>query len=132
MTDATLPAISSFRNEPRRRFSREYKRQVVETVLASPSSLARVAREHDLNHNQLSRWRREYQRGMYDSPNASPRLLPVCLDTSSAQEAAVPVAARAAAPMMSPALELHLPKGKVVIREAMTQPLLRQVIEAMQ
>lgn len=71
MTDASLPATGSFRNEPRRSFSREYKRQVVETVLASPSSLARVARGHDLNHNQLSRWRREYQRGLYDSPNAS-------------------------------------------------------------
>ena len=132
MTDVSLSAASSFRNEPRRRFSREYKRQVVETVLASPSSLARVAREHDLNHNQLSRWRREYQRGMYDPPNASPRLLPVCLDTDSVQEAAVPVAAPATASMLSPALELHLPKGKVVIRGAMTAPLLRQVIEAMQ
>ena len=132
MTDVTLPATSSFRNEPRRRFSREYKRQVVETVLASPSSLARVAREHDLNHNQLSRWRREYQRGMYDPPSASPRLLPVCLDTDSMQEAAVPIAAPATASMLSPTLELHLPKGKVVIRGAMTMPLLRQVIEAMQ
>ena len=100
MTDVTLPTTGSFRNEPRRRFSREYKRQVVEAVLASPSSLARVAREHDLNHNQLSRWRREYQRGMYDSPNASPRLLPVCLDTDSVQDAAVPVTARAAAPVL--------------------------------
>ena len=36
------------------------------------------------------------------------------------------------APVMSPALELHLPKGKVVIRGPMTMPLLRQVIEAMQ
>jgi transposase len=128
MTDATLPATRSFRNEPRRRFSREYKRQVVETVLASPSSLARVAREHDLNHNQLSRWRREYQRGLYDLPNASPRLLPVCIDSTS-EVATVPPAA---APVMSPALELHLPKGKVVIRAALLAPLLRQVIEAMQ
>lgn len=130
MTDTFLPATSSFRHEPRRRFTREYKRQVVEAVLSSSSSLARVAREHDLNHNQLSRWRREYQRGLYDSPSSSPTLLPVRVDATVAQAAPVAVVARPAAP--SPELELHLPKGKVVIRGAMTAPLLRQVIEAMQ
>lgn len=55
----------TFRNEPRRRFTNEYKRQVVQTLLTSPMSLSRVAREHDLDHNQLARWRREYEQGKY-------------------------------------------------------------------
>lgn len=37
----------TYRNEPRRRFSVEYKRQIVQALLGSTMSLPRVAREHD-------------------------------------------------------------------------------------
>jgi transposase-like protein len=73
--------VGTFRNEPRRRFSAQYKRELVETILASPLSLARVAREHELNQNQLARWRREYEQGKFvltDGKDVS--LLAVCVD----------------------------------------------------
>jgi len=54
-------------------------------------------------------------------------LLPVFLDTTSEV-----ITVLVAAPVMSPALDHHLPKGKVVIRGAMTMPLLRQVIKTTQ
>lgn len=54
MKSSGVSAVRTFRNGPRRRFSAQYKRELVESVLASPLSLARVAREHDLNHNQLA------------------------------------------------------------------------------
>ncbi|WP_458764628.1 transposase [Cupriavidus basilensis] len=48
------------------------------TLLSSTMSLARFAREHDLNHNQLARWRREYEQGTYGAvaqvPAGQPRL----------------------------------------------------------
>jgi transposase len=118
------PASSgaSFRNEPRRRFSTEYKRQVVEMVLASPLSLARVAREHDLNHNQLARWRQEYKRGQYPPSDSQATLVPVTVKPSP------PIAAVTAASMPEQvSIELHLPKGKVVVRG--DAQLLKQVIE---
>jgi transposase len=119
------PASSSrnFRNEPRRRFSTEYKRQVVEMVLASPLSLARVAREHDLNHNQLARWRQEYKRGQYSPSDSQATLVPVTIKPSHALTATV-----ASAPEQF-SIELHLPKGKVVVRG--DAQLLKQVIEAL-
>lgn len=70
----------TFRSEPRRRFTNEYKRQVVQTLLASPMSLSRVVREHDLNHNQLARWRREYEQGKYGTTaNKVTEFAPVCV-----------------------------------------------------
>ncbi|WP_430869468.1 transposase [Cupriavidus basilensis] len=70
---------STFCNEPRRRFTNEYKRQVVQTLLASPMWLSRVAREHDLNHNQLARRRREYEQGKCGTAaNEVTEFVPVC------------------------------------------------------
>jgi transposase len=52
---------SSYRNQPRRRFTQAYKAQVVEQLLSDQSlTVAQVAREHDVHPNQLCRWRREY------------------------------------------------------------------------
>jgi transposase-like protein len=59
MKSTEISTVRTFRNEPRHHFSAHYKRELVEMVLAAPVSLARVAREHNLNHNQLARWRRE-------------------------------------------------------------------------
>jgi transposase len=68
---AGISAARTFRNEPRRSFSTQYKRELVEMVLASPTSLARLAREHDLNQNQLTKWRREYEQGVKRIGNLS-------------------------------------------------------------
>jgi transposase-like protein len=54
MKPSEISTVRTFRNEPRRRFSAHYKRDLVEMVMASPLSLARVAREHELNQNQLA------------------------------------------------------------------------------
>jgi transposase-like protein len=43
----------------------KFKCEMVQTLLSSTMSLARFAREHELNHNQLARWRREYEQGTY-------------------------------------------------------------------
>ncbi len=47
----------------RRRFSREFKFQVLEE-LESGKSMAQVCREHDLTRFLVSRWRREYVEGL--------------------------------------------------------------------
>jgi transposase len=131
MLDKFSLADRSFRNEPRRRFTREFKRQLVESLLVSPDSLARVARDNDLNHNQLSKWRRQYQEGLFGE--ASPvRLVPVSV-TAPPPPIVVPMArveAELAAPRVG--LELVLPKGRILVHAAPDIKILRLVIEAMQ
>jgi hypothetical protein len=36
MKSSATPTVRTFRNEPRRRFSTQYKRELVEMVMASP------------------------------------------------------------------------------------------------
>ena len=43
----------------RRRWSVEFKRELVAATLEPGSSVSSVARQHDLNANQLFKWRRE-------------------------------------------------------------------------
>jgi transposase len=48
----------------RRRRSIQERRRMVEETLAPGASVARVARAHGVNANQVFSWRRLYQRGM--------------------------------------------------------------------
>lgn len=44
--------------EPRRSFSNEFKLQMVKLALQPRDSVARIAREHDINDNLLFKWLR--------------------------------------------------------------------------
>ncbi|NAQ41885.1 transposase, partial [Escherichia coli] len=44
--------------EPRRSFSNEFKLQMVKLALQPRGSVARIAREHDINDNLLFKWLR--------------------------------------------------------------------------
>jgi transposase len=57
----------------RRRWSAEFKRELVAATLEPGASVALVARRHDLNANQLFRWRRELTAG----PPGATGLVPV-------------------------------------------------------
>lgn len=54
------------------------KRLIVEQTLVPGASVARVARAHGVNANQVFRWRREFARGELSQPASAPgALLPV-------------------------------------------------------
>src|SRR3546814_7283673 len=76
-----MPTENGYRNLPRRRFNREFKREVVELLNEQAATVAEVARTYELHPNQLFRWRTEYFRGVYGPVDASasrdPVLLPV-------------------------------------------------------
>ena len=62
----------------RQRRSVREKRQIVEATLVPGSSIARVARAHAVNANQLFHWRKLYKQGLLEEPSLAPsRLLPV-------------------------------------------------------
>lgn len=125
-------AKKSYRNEPRRSFTRAFKRQLVETLLASPDSMSRVARDNNLNQNQLAKWRVDYQAGLLED-NGAARLLPVAVIGHVPDERSTQIVAshHAVTPTQS-GLELILPKGRVVVHGTSDTRLLRDVVLAMQ
>jgi transposase len=64
-----------------RRFrSKQERRQIVEETLKPGASVARVARAHDVNANQVFKWRRQYRQGrlgLGPTATAHSTLLPV-------------------------------------------------------
>ena len=62
----------------RQRFSVAQKRQLVEATLVPGASVARVAREHGVNANQVFAWRKLYQQGLLEERSVGGvKLLPV-------------------------------------------------------
>jgi transposase len=75
-------AIESAKQEKRRRRSVEEKRRIVEETLEAGASVARVARRHAVNANQVFYWRKKYREGRLGESRSS-KLLPVTLSDSS-------------------------------------------------
>ncbi len=67
---AVIEAVSPRKTLPtakRQHRSPELKRQIVEETLAPGASVARVARAHGVNANQVFAWRRQYRQGLLGS-----------------------------------------------------------------
>ena len=61
-----------------RRFrSKEERRQIVEESLKRGASVSVVARAHDVNANQVFKWRKQYRDGRLDVEATANTLLPV-------------------------------------------------------
>src|ERR1700722_18199611 len=57
----------------------EEKRRIVEATLVPGVSIARVAREHGVNANQVFQWRYEYRNSAGWAKPSRPELLPVTM-----------------------------------------------------
>ncbi len=64
---------------PLRRYSNEYKRQVVEASFQANTSIAAVAQAHQINANLLHTWRWQYRKGQFGAVDQAVSLVPVCL-----------------------------------------------------
>ena len=67
---ATIDPVTSRKALPERKRhhrSPELKRQIVEETLAPGASVARVARAHGVNANQVFGWRRQYHQGLLEA-----------------------------------------------------------------
>ncbi len=67
---------------PRQRRSIAEKRRIVEETLVEGASVARVARGHGINANQVFGWRRLYRAGRLGERKAGMKLLPVRVSES--------------------------------------------------
>ena len=103
----------------RRRRSLEEKRRIVEETLEPDASVARVARAHGVNANQVFHWRRQYRQGLLGEGNAETvKLLPVHVTGATVRKTNRQVrrpAARATCDSSrstpSGTIEVELPKG---------------------
>lgn len=125
------PAVPRERTR-RRRYDRAFKRALVEQTLSPGASVARIAREHDINANQLFKWRRQFLLAEQDT-SAPPSLaqLPASL-------VPVTVVAEPARPDEAPAstactgmLEIRLAGGEVRIHGAVDPAMLRVVLSSL-
>lgn len=89
-----------------RQHSQEFKRMVVELAMQPGASVARVARDHGVNANQVFTWRRQYAVGQLDAgaPVAASEFLSVVVEPPSA------------APVPDQACTITLEVGRVCLR----------------
>ena len=125
----------------RRRRSVQERRQIVEETLAPGASVARVARAHGVNANQVFWWRTLYRRGRLGGAAAGAALLPVTISDATKGEAP----AATASPGRTVALEsgpdperrkvapgtihIQLPKAQLRIEGTADASTLRAVLE---
>ena len=127
---ASVDAVSSRNALPpakRQHRSPELKRQIVEETLAPGASVARVARAHGVNANQVFAWRRRYQPGLL---KAAKRLTPGLLAVHVAKQG-VPPGETMTPRTPSGTLQVELPKGKLRLTGPVDPEVLRVVLEAL-
>jgi transposase len=119
----------------RRRRSVAERRRVVEQTLAPGASVARVARDHGVNANQVFHWRRLYQRGLLGGKvEPTGELLPVKVSESAETTAMVARGSgvtAAIAPKAASAIQIELAKGRVRIEGRADVEMLRVVLECL-
>lgn len=118
----------------RRRYDAAFKRAIVEQTLVPGASVARIAREHGINANQLFKWRRQFLLGKpalpapRDSSPSAISLLPVSITT----EEQAPVASPSlAAPSESGQIEITLAGGTVRIQGMVDTTMLQLVLSSL-
>ena len=82
VTDGITSKSESLGAASRQRRSIAEKRRIVEETLVEGTSVARVARAHGINANQVFGWRRLYQTGRLGEGKPAIKLLPVRVSES--------------------------------------------------
>ena len=132
-TSAQVTVEPSWREAPaapeRRRYSIAEKRRIVEEGFQPGASVARVARAHGVNANQVFGSRRLYQRGRLGGNTRGTQaveLLPVTISDSAAAPAPLPSPPPTS---VSPGtIQLQLPRSRLRIEGAADPDCLRIVL----
>jgi transposase len=119
----TVEAASQVKKRQKR--SVEEKRRIVEETLAAGASVARVARWHAVNANQVFYWRKKYREGRLGKGPSS-KLLPVTLSLSEST-CGKPASWSSAVG----SLEIKLGKGTIRVAGNVDVVVLRTAIESL-
>src|SRR4051812_15227289 len=127
-------------NPPRRLHSVEKKRRIVEESLLPNASVARVARAHGVNANQVFFWRKLYQQGLLGPTRPQAELLsvqiadPVCPEALPVRTGSVdPAAPRPSVTTASTAgtIYLELPQAQLRIEGMVDPAVLRTLLSCL-
>jgi transposase len=121
-------AIETASRAKRRRRSVEEKRRIVEETLEAGASVARVARRHAVNANQVFYWRKKYREGRLGKKQSS-KLLPVTLSDISWSKSGR--ANSASLPFAVGSMEIKLAKGTLRVAGNIDVVVLRTAIECL-
>jgi len=119
----TVEAASQVKKRQKR--SVEEKRRIVEETLAAGASVARVARRHAVNANQVFYWRKKYREGRLGKSPSS-KLLPVTLSLSDST-----CGKPASWSSTAGSLEIKLSKGTIRVAGNVDVVVLRTAIESL-
>jgi transposase len=122
---------------PRKRRSVAEKRRIVEETMQAEASVARVAREHGVNANQVFAWRRRYRQGLLEEENAEAvKLLPVHVTGATVRKTnrqvrrqATPSVCSGSRSTLCGTIRVELPKGQLCITGRVDAEALRAVLE---
>lgn len=107
------------------------KRRIVEETLIPGASVARVARAHGVNANQVFGWRRLYRAGRLGEPKPGMKLLPVRLRESEAAPVVVEHGAADFHNRGSGTIHIELRQAQVRIEGSADPGLVRVLLECL-
>jgi len=113
----------------RQRRSVAEKRRIVEETLVEGASVARVARTHGVNANQVFYWRKLYGAGRLGNSAGAIKLLPVTVEASPSAPSAIS-GERSSAPSPG-AIHIKVNHAHIRIEGSADPVLLRTVLESL-
>jgi transposase len=121
------------RGGPRRRYTLDQKRSMVEETQLHGASVPEVAQRHGVNPNLLSIWRRLYRRGLLDAKSASRgALLPLKVSTPTVLPSERAVALKEPKKTSGVQIEVEFTSGqRLRIYGAVDRLLLRELVSAL-
>src|SRR6266436_2114627 len=128
MDTSEQTTLETIKQTKRRWRSLEEKRRIVEETLESGASVARVARRHAVNANQVFYWRKKYREGRLGKGRSS-NLLPVAVSEMPSNKSGQVRCASSRCPLG--AMEIKLPKGQLRITGSVEAESLRMVLECL-
>ena len=111
--------------------SKQERRRIVELTMGTGVSVARVARAHGVNANQVYAWRRLYEKGLLGSPGNQAALVPVRITDTNSPDTLAGSANRDNRHATLGAIQIDFAKARVQIEGTPEPATLRTVLECL-
>jgi transposase len=113
----------------RRVWTRQEKRQIVEATLKPGASVSVVGRAHDVNANQVFRWRKLYRAGQLEVEPTANKLLPVKITDVAIQK--IRVCRNKSKPKRNGVIDVDLGHARIRIEGAADPDCVRAVLSGL-